>query len=266
MRKPEEVFYEISQLPEEIDRVFFADDNTFINPKNAAKLAGLIDNAGIRKKYSGYCRSDTIVKHPEIMEVWRKIGLDNLCVGFEVVDEMGLTKINKRNKIENNEHAAKILNGIGIPFRPHFLVEPGFVEEDFESILNYVRAHNLKSPIFPILTPIPGSEDYDKMKNSIWLDYEYFDYAHAVTPTKLSPKKFYWAWIKLFQRSYPIGSNILRFLKRSFARVTKNDKMEERNRHISLIILLKLKIFALYVMFKLVRHYKKELVAVSGRG
>lgn len=260
MRKPEDVFNEIIRLPKDITRVFFADDNTFINPKNADKLARMLNESGIKKKYSGYCRSDTIVKHPEIMEHWKKIGLSNLCVGFEMSDNNHLSEINKKNNIANNEEAARILNKIDIPFRPHFLIKPSFEKKDFEKLLAYVRAHNLKSPIFPILTPIPGSDDYEELKDAIWLKYDYFDYSHAVTPTRLSPKEFYWSWIKLFQRSYPIGKNVSRSMKRSFARATGNTMMEERNRHVPLFILLKLKIFALYVILKLIRHYRRELL------
>jgi radical SAM superfamily enzyme YgiQ (UPF0313 family) len=218
IRDPENVFYEISGLPGFIHRVFFADDNTFLNPDNAGKLCSLIREAKILKKYSGYCRSDTITRYPELMREWREIGLDNLCVGFETTDSDHLDELNKKNTTSNNEQAARILNEIGVPFRPHFLVEPTFKKEDFDRIEQYVEKNHLRSPIFPILTPIPGTKYYFQVKSDIYLNYDYFDFAHAVVPTAMAPADFYRSWINLYFKSYPVGKNLKHFLLKTFCK------------------------------------------------
>lgn len=126
LRDIEQVYQEIVSLPKDIEYVFFADDNTFMNPGRALKLALMLEKSGIRKKYSGYCRSDTITHHPDIMKVWKNIGLNNLCVGYEVTSDDELKEVNKKNVTAHNESAARILNELGIPFRPHFLISPDF--------------------------------------------------------------------------------------------------------------------------------------------
>ena len=256
MRKAEDVFHEIAELPSFIHRVFFADDNTFINPTNAGKLCSLIREGKIRKKYSGYCRSDTIIRYPELMREWKEIGLDNLCVGFEGTDSERLHDLNKKNTASNNEQAARILNEIGIPFRPHFLIEPSFEKEDFSNLLHYVGKHHLKSPIFPILTPIPGTEYYFKEKNNIRLDYDYYDYAHAVVPTRMSPKDFYRSWIDLYYKSYPLWKNLMYFFLNTMAKITGNKDRENKYRHLRLVNLFMLRFFGIFLNFKLVRHYR----------
>ena len=263
VRDPEDVFHEIAALPDQVNRVFFADDNTFINIDNASRLAHLIDTSGIRKKYSGYCRSDTIVRHPELMKAWKKIGLDNLCVGFEVTDDQQLKAINKGNSILNNEAAARILNSIGIPFRPHLLISPSFEKKDFERITRYVLKHNLKSPIFPILTPIPGSDNYERVKNSIHLDYYYFDYAHAVIPTKLQPKDFYQLWLGLYKKSYSPRKNIMLFSNKKFAGIASNKQFKENRKNLRLINLFKLGLYYIYVNIKLIKHCRWEKKLLS---
>lgn len=265
LRDPGDICREIINLPYRIRYVFFADDNTFIDPARAMKLAQLLKSSGIKKKYSGYCRSDTIVANPDLMKIWGEIGLKNLCVGFEVVDDERLQALNKGNLVSNNEKAAAILNEIGIPFRPHFLIEPSFGMSDFENILCYVKNNNLMSPIYPILTPIPGSPDYNEVKDSIHMNYNYFDYAHAVVPTKLKPSEFYWAWIRLYIRSYPVKKNLWRFLKRRFAIITSNERLEKSNHHLRLKNLFFLKIFSLFLMIKLVRHYRMEEKMLADR-
>ncbi len=256
-RSPTDVFEEIAAIPDNIHHVFFADDNTFINTKNATKLCELIKKSRIRKKYYGYCRSDTVIRHPELMQEWKNIGLNNLCVGMESINNEILEVFNKKNSISANEKAATILNDIRIPFRSYFLINPSFEMEDFKKIRNYVRKLNLQSPIFPILTPVPGSIYYDEVKDNITLGYEFFDYAHAVTPTKMAPGKFYKAWIKLFLGSYSLSRNFKCSVRRSFARLIGNKTMEKKNYHYNLICLLALKFVSIFMIAKLKKHWKQ---------
>jgi len=254
-RSPEDVFNEIAELPANIHRVFFADDNTFINPENAGKLCKLIREAKIHKKYSGYCRSDTIIRHPGLMQEWKDIGLDNLCVGFEGIENTRLDELNKMNTESNNAQAARILNEIGIPFRPHFLIAPTFGKSDFERISDYVAFHKLKSPIFPILTPIPGTKYYSEVKNDIILDYDYFDFAHATIPVSLPPREFYKSWINLYYKSYPVVKNFGNFIMKKLCFLTGNKNLGKKYNHLNLTNLFRLRLYGLFLTYKLARHY-----------
>lgn len=254
LRKPEDVFKEIADLPDDVHRVFFADDNTFINVKNAGRLCELILDAKIRKKYSGYCRSDTINNHPELMRAWRKAGLDNLCVGFEATESNRLNDLNKRNSEESNAGAAGILNEIGIPFRPHFLIEPSFLKEDFRRIMDYVQKLKLKSPIFPILTPIPGTQYYSDVKEKIILDYDYFDFAHATMATRLSPKEFYQSWIDLYTRSYPVGKNLKLYILNKLSKIAGDKNGRTKYAYLNPVNLFMLRLFGLFLWLKIIRH------------
>ena len=256
IRTPEDVFHEIASLPDSVHRVFFADDNTFLNPETAGKLCRLIREAGVRKKYSGYCRSDTITKYPNLMKEWKEIGLDNLCVGFEGVDSDRLDELNKKNTASNNEQAAKILNDLGIPFRPHFLVEPTFEKEDFDRLLKYVVKNRLNSPIFPILTPIPGTQYFFEVEKDIYLDYDYFDFAHATMPTKLPPEEFYRSWMNLYYKSYPLGRNLKYFLLKNMAKLTGNKERAKKYHHLRLKNLFMLKVISVFLHIKLTRHFR----------
>jgi len=256
VRKPEDVFHEIASISDHVHRVFFADDNTFINPAFARKLGRLIKESGIKKKYHAYCRSDTIIKHPDLMREWKEIGLDNLCVGFEGIDSNRLNLLNKENTAANNEKSAKILNEIGIPFRPHFLVEPTFREGDFDDLIRYVEANNLKSPVFPILTPLPGTQYYQEVKDRIILDYDFFDMAHATVPTSLPVKEFYKQWMKLYKKSYCLWKNLLFFVLRTVAKTCGFKKLVKRYYHHKLVNLFLLKIRSVFQIVKVMKHYR----------
>jgi radical SAM superfamily enzyme YgiQ (UPF0313 family) len=190
------------------------------------------------------------------MQEWKDIGLDNLCVGFEGIDNDRLTLLNKRNTTTNNEAAAKILNEIGIPFRPHFLIEPAFLKDDFRALSDYVDALGLRSPIFPILTPIPGTQYYFEVKDKILLDYDFFDFAHATLPTNLSSRDFYRAWIKLYEKSYPVRKNLKHFFLRNIARISGRGDLVKKHHHLRLVNLLMLRVFGIALYIKLYQHYR----------
>ncbi|MEW6182126.1 MAG: radical SAM protein [Bacillota bacterium] len=61
-RRPEKIIEELNAIKEEY--VFFCDDESMCDWRRMDRLADLIKEAGIRKKYFLYARVDTIVKHP----------------------------------------------------------------------------------------------------------------------------------------------------------------------------------------------------------
>lgn len=265
VRKPEDVFHEISTLPKGVKHVFFADDNSFLRPDNQHQLYKLIKEHNIKLKYSGYCRSDTIIRHPELMAEWKEIGLENLCVGFESTDDSYLVNLNKKNGTANNEEAARILNRLGISFRPHFLIEPSFVKADFERISKYVHQLRLDSPIFPILTPIPGTQSYEEAREQIILDYNYFDYAHAVTPTRLPVRQFYLSWLSLFLKCYSFKITLGHFLRKQYGRMIGDSQIVNEHHHMSFKKLFMLKILYVFLKRKLHKHCRMIELRASGK-
>jgi radical SAM superfamily enzyme YgiQ (UPF0313 family) len=96
VRNAADVFNELRDIPRDIERIFFADDNTFSDVKRAEELYHLIKSGNIKKKYTGYCRSDIIVKNPKIFARWKEIGLENLTIGFESIDNLKLQEYGKK--------------------------------------------------------------------------------------------------------------------------------------------------------------------------
>jgi radical SAM superfamily enzyme YgiQ (UPF0313 family) len=254
IRPAEDVSRELSSLPSNIKRIFFADDNTFIDTKNAGRLCEMIRESGIKRKYSGYCRSDTVIRHPELMRSWREIGLDNLCVGFEGIDEEGLKKVNKSNKESINIDASRILHQAGVPFRSYLLIDPDFEQKDFDRIFLYVKEHHLVNPVFTIMTPLPGTDYYDQVKDRINLSYDYFDFMHAVIPTRMEVKEFYMSTIRLFMDSYSFKRHLgLRLLKLKYLLAGRH-KENSQLQVMPVSRLLLLKILSIFMKRKLYRH------------
>jgi radical SAM superfamily enzyme YgiQ (UPF0313 family) len=106
--------------------------------------------------------------------------------------------------VRNNEEALAILRASGIEPNPSFIADPSDGHEEFEALRAYVRRLGLKFPFFSVLTPLPGSALFEEMKDCLTTaNYELYDLAHAVMPTRLPPADFYEEFSKLWKRAYP---------------------------------------------------------------
>lgn len=188
---------ELTRIEEKV--VFFSDDNFFIHVPRAQEMAALIKDNKLKKRYYVQSRSDIIVKHPELIAMWKEVGLRGAFIGFEKIDEEGLKSVNKQNTVENNEKALEILNSHGMSVVAAFIVDPDETREGFARLRRYVDRLQLKTTQFTVLTPLPGTELFAQMKERIVTKkHELFDGFHAVLPTKLPLPDFYKEFSKLY--------------------------------------------------------------------
>jgi radical SAM superfamily enzyme YgiQ (UPF0313 family) len=206
-RKPENIVRELSGIKEKY--VFFSDDESMVDAGRMKLLAELIKEAGIKKRYFLYGRSDTIVKNPELIKIWKDIGLERVFVGLEFFRDEDLKYINKGSTVENNKEAVKILNANGIEIYASFIVRPDFNEKDFQEFKEYCRGMELNFLSFAVLTPLPGTDFYEEVKDKlITTDYDLFDFIHTQLPTKLPLKEFFINLNSLYFDTIPLGKSI----------------------------------------------------------
>lgn len=200
-KSPERVVEELKRIKEPF--ILFIDDNFLMNIKRAEKIAKLIKGQKIRKAYTFQARSDTIAEHPEIIQLWKEIGLRNVFIGFEKVEDEGLKILHKNNIIENNDRALNLLQSLGIDVWASFIVDPEFDHKDFKKLKEYIIHRRIKTPTFSVLTPLPGTALFQQLKEKlISRDLHLFDIAHAVLPTKLPLEEFYREFCSLYQLPY----------------------------------------------------------------
>ncbi len=199
---PERVLEELAQLPP--GDVLFTDDNFLTDVNRAAQIAALIKGERLpARRYIIQARSDTIVSHPEIVAQWKEVGLNQVFIGFEKMDQEGLEQVDKRNSVENNERALKFLQRMKIGVYASFIVDPQFTRLDFQKLREYIRRLKLNQPYFSVLTPLPGTELFDQVKERITsFNYDLFDLLHAVLPTKLPLSEFYRELAGLYRWAY----------------------------------------------------------------
>ncbi len=199
-RTPEKILEELRGIEEEF--VFFTDDESFLDVKRMRRLADLIAASGIQKRYYLYLRSDTTVKHPELVEQWKRIGLERVFMGLEFFRDEDLAYVRKGSTTEKNTEAVRILQSLGVDIFPAFIIRPEFDKEDFRQFAEYCLDLGFNFIGFSVLTPLPGTDLYDECKDRFIVhNYDYFDFIHTILPTKLPLKEFYRELFSLYGRT-----------------------------------------------------------------
>ncbi len=187
----EAVVRDIQLLPD-IPVIRLVDANTFGNPDHARRLSRGIRKAGIQKSFLADVRSDTVVRHPDLLREWKETGLRSVVIGFEEIDDFSLGGLNKSNSAAMNRDAIAILRELGITIVGDFIVSPDYEESRFTDLTRYLEENPIDLPIFTVLTPLPGTPLFDQMKGRISIhDLDYYTLTNAVVPTFLEERIFY---------------------------------------------------------------------------
>ncbi len=189
-KSPERVVQELSQIA--APNIFITDDIFWMNVRRGRELAAAIKASGIRKHYTIQTRSDIITRFPELIEMWKDCGRMTIFLGLEKIDDAGLKSVNKSNTAANNDLAIQILQDLDVGYTPNFIVDPDWDREDFAKLRRWIDRTGAYNSGFSVLTPLPGTDLWDSVKDDVTTDdWELFDIAHTVLPTKLPLDEFY---------------------------------------------------------------------------
>ncbi|MEX5710105.1 hopanoid C-3 methylase HpnR [Parafrankia sp. FMc6] len=171
--------------------VFLVDDVAFIKPDHGNAIADQIERRGIRKRYYLETRADVLLRHPEVFQRWRRLGLTYMFLGMEALDAEGLDLFHKRISPDENIKALELARKIGITVAVNLIADPAWSRDQFR----LVRQWALSVPEIvhlTVMTPYPGTEIWHTQSQKLTtLDYRLFDIQHAVTPTRLPLDEFY---------------------------------------------------------------------------
>jgi radical SAM superfamily enzyme YgiQ (UPF0313 family) len=190
-------------LQVEAPHVFFCDDNFLGDIRHNEALCQAVVQKGIKKHFMAQVRADSVAKHTDLLRKWRDIGLEAVFIGFESVVQHGLDGLSKNTSVDDNDEAVRIVKKLGINVVASFIVDPGFSKADFATVRKYVQEKKLRMPVFSVLTPLPGTVLWEEKVDELTTNnYELFDLHHAVLPTSLGLKRFYFEYCRLYVGSY----------------------------------------------------------------
>ena len=184
------------------DHVTFVDDNFLMNNRRENAIADLVRSEGINLRFSMECRTDSIARHPELVEKWVGVGLYAVLLGLEGVNDKTLQKVNKNNTAAVNGEALKILRDNGVIIWGAFIVDPDWEADDFKRLREYVTEQQITHTQFTVLTPLPGTNLYRQKRDELLTrDYSCYDTMHSVLPTRLPREEFYRQFANLYRQT-----------------------------------------------------------------
>ena len=172
---------------------FFADDIFTANKKRCKELLrGMIDR-DLTPDWGAQVRTET-VDDPELLKLMQDSRCYNVYVGFESINPRTLKLFQKKQDLAKIERSIERFHSHNIRIHGMFVV--GSDEDDVETIdatAEFALKNDIDSIQFMILTPIPGSPDWDQLyakgdKYVISQNWQFYDGHHVVhQPRRMSP-------------------------------------------------------------------------------
>ena len=187
---------------------FFADDIFTANKKRVKELMRGMIERNLTPEWGAQVRTET-VDDPELLELMRDSNCFNVYVGFESINPRTLKLFQKKQDLAKIERAIERFHAHKIRIHGMFVV--GSDEDDVETVdatAEFAMKHDIDSIQFMILTPIPGSPDwegiYDKGdKYVISRNWSMYDGHHCVhQPRRMSAWELQMAAIKAMGKFY----------------------------------------------------------------
>jgi radical SAM superfamily enzyme YgiQ (UPF0313 family) len=187
---------------------FFADDIFTANKKRVKELLrGMIDR-NLTPQWGAQVRTET-VDDQELLELMRDSNCFNVYVGFESINPRTLKLFQKKQDLAKIERAIDRFHQHKIRIHGMFVI--GSDEDDVETIdatARFAMRHDIDSVQFMILTPIPGSPDWERLYGKgeryvISKNWSMYDGHHCVhQPRRMTPYELQMAAIKAMEKFY----------------------------------------------------------------
>jgi radical SAM superfamily enzyme YgiQ (UPF0313 family) len=192
---------EISSM-DEYPVIRMVDAHTFGSVSNSRALFETLIKENIQHDYIVDVRTDTIAKHPDLFALAAKAGVKVAIMGFEATTDEELKKYNKRSTVANTIKAIETLHSVGILCAGNYIISPDYDEKDFERVAKFVDDHPVFFSGFTVMTPFPGTLQYEMMKDRIVIkNLDYYNLVNAVVKTKLPEDVFYNKIVELYKLS-----------------------------------------------------------------
>jgi len=200
--------------------VFFVDDNfTALKDRTKDLLKEMIKQDVIPREWYAQTRVD-ISEDKELLELMQKTRCKYVYIGFESINPDSLKEMNKAQTVDDIREAIKTLHEYGIKVHGMFIFGvDSDTQETFQKTAEFAKKNDIDSVQFIVLTPFPGTHQYDKLAKEnriITTDWDLYDGHHVVfEPKNMSAYQLQLESIKAMLEFYSVPSVLsqLLFLK-----------------------------------------------------
>jgi radical SAM superfamily enzyme YgiQ (UPF0313 family) len=198
-RSPESIVAELATI--EAEDVYIVDDIFLINRKRLKRIAELLRERGIRKKYLVYGRSDFIAENEDVIAEWAALGLRAVFIGLEAATDPELDSMDKQATVNHNREAIAVLKRHGVDTYGSLITQPDYTDEDWRRLRRFIRDNGLYYLNISPLTPMPGTSIWKQYADRLTVSrraHPLFDLSHVLLPTRVPLKRYYRSLLKTY--------------------------------------------------------------------
>lgn len=200
--------------------VFFVDDNFAANPERTKRLLRAIINAGLRINWSAQVRCDA-ARDEELLDLMQRSGCAAVYVGIESINPETLERVKKMQTADSVAESIAKFHRRNI--RVHGMFILGFDEDDRRSVRRtwrYALRNMLNTVQFLILTPLPGTQMFQKLQDEqriLTNNWSLYDAHHVVfKPRGMRPIDLQRLQIKAHEKFYSWMQQLRRLFRFEF--------------------------------------------------
>jgi radical SAM superfamily enzyme YgiQ (UPF0313 family) len=201
-RPLEDVVDEIASI--DCDRIWVIDDTFLIDPERIAAFAELLEKTGVRKQFIVYSRADFIAGNPGMLPTLKRMGIMDVIVGFEAIDNAALDAYEKGVGADENLRCVRLLKNAGIECTGLFIMDIDATRSDFARLNRWIAKAGLTTCALSVFCPIPGTQAYEEYRDRLTTtDCRKWDLLHLVLrPTRLNRLAFYLLMMRTYVRPF----------------------------------------------------------------
>jgi radical SAM superfamily enzyme YgiQ (UPF0313 family) len=184
--------------------VFIADDLFWHPQARSLELGRELQRRGIRKEWLlVQSRVDLVAQHPELLEAWRPLAREfDIFFGLEAATNEGLAGLTKDATVDHTTEAIAVARKLGYGVTGNFVIDPEWRESDFERLWDFVDRYELGRAGFTVLTPLPGTAYFDRLRGRIRaVEWSQFDMHHLLWEPALGVDRFFELYCETWRRS-----------------------------------------------------------------
>jgi anaerobic magnesium-protoporphyrin IX monomethyl ester cyclase len=162
MHSSEYVLAEMEMLKKDYSarQLIITDDTFTINHDRLEKICrGMIDR---KLNLAWFCFSQVTTVNKEILELMKAAGCYSIGFGIESADEEILKKMGKPITPEKAKETVRTANKLGLKTQAFYILgSPGETSAQMEKTIEFSREVNAVLTFYNMLTPYPGTKEFD---------------------------------------------------------------------------------------------------------
>jgi len=181
-RSPENVVDEVEAIVNElgIRCMNFSDDTFNLNAEYVQSICRLLLERSLRVRWMSTARADRVDE--ETLRLMKRSGCVEIQYGIESADNGILEFLQKGTTIEDQRRGIEITRRVGVRFSVQTIIgSPMETEETIRKTMRFIRETKPMFASFNVLTPLPGSQLYEQLKDRLDDDRDLrtFDILHT---------------------------------------------------------------------------------------